>query len=137
MKTRNSITEGNITSWINFLHISLFFKYFRLIENIYVRNIEVGECREAVLKINLQYENREKCDRSFPPVVRHVYLDNVTSEKSKYGVLITGYDDRVNIEDIHVTNSRFNNVEKKGNLITGAKDVVLNEVYINGNKVRK
>ena len=106
-------------------------------ENIYVRNVEVGECREAVLKINLQYENREKCDRSFPPVVRLVYLDNVTSEKSKYGVLITGYDDRVNIEDIHVTNSRFNNVEKKGNLITGAKDVVLNEVYINGNKVRK
>lgn len=51
--------------------------------------------------------------------------------------MITGYDDRVNIEDIHVTNSRFNNVEKKGNLITGAKDVVLNEVYINGNKVRK
>ena len=97
----------------------------------------VGECREAVLKINLQYENREKCDRSFPPVVRHVYLDNVTSEKSKYGVLITGYDDRVNIEDIYVTNSRFNNVEKKGNLITGAKDVVLNEVYINGNKVKK
>ena len=70
-------------------------------------------------------------------VVRHVYLDNVTSEKSKYGVLITGYDDRVNIEDIHVTNSRFNNVEKKGNLITGAKDVVLKELYINGNKVRK
>lgn len=30
-----------------------------VIENIYVRNVEVGECREAVLKINLQYENRE------------------------------------------------------------------------------
>mgnify|MGYP003044703678 CR=1 FL=1 len=59
-----------------------------VIENIYVRNVEVGECREAVLKINLQYENREKCDRNFPPVVRHVYLDNVTSEKSKYGCLI-------------------------------------------------
>ena len=71
------------------------------------------------------------------PFRRYYQLDNVTSEKSKYGVLITGYDDRVNIEDIHVTNSRFNNVEKKGNLITGAKDVVLNEVYINGNKVKK
>ena len=33
-----------------------------VIENIYVRNVEVGECREAVLKINLQYENREKCE---------------------------------------------------------------------------
>lgn len=108
-----------------------------MIENIYVRNVEVGECREAVLKINLQYENREKCDRSFPPVVRHVYLDNVTSEKSKYGVLVTGYDDRLNVQDIHVTNCRFNNVEKKGNLITGAKDVVLKELYINGKKVKK
>ena len=27
--------------------------------------------------------------------------------------------------------------EKEGNLITGAKDVVLKELYINGNKVRK
>lgn len=64
-------------------------------------------------------------------------MDNVISEKSKYGVLIIGYDDCVNIEDIYVINSCFNNVEKKGNLIIGVKDVVLKELYINGNKVRK
>jgi len=108
-----------------------------LIENIYVRNIEVGECREAVLKINLLYENREKCDRSFPPVVRNVYLDNITSRKSEYGVLITGYEDRVNIENIHVTNCRFDNVQKNGNLISGAKNVVLENLRINGKKVIK
>lgn len=108
-----------------------------VIENVYVRNMEVGECREAVLKINLQYENKEQCDRSFPPVVRQVYMDNVTSEKSKYGVLITGYDDRINIEDIHVTNSRFNNVTENGNQITGAKDVVLEKLYINGKEVKE
>lgn len=108
-----------------------------LIENIYVRNIEVGECREAVLKINLLYENREKCDRSFPPVVRNVYLDNIASRKSEYGVLITGYEDRVNIENIHVTNCRFDNVQKNGNLISGAKNVVLENLRINGKKVIK
>lgn len=108
-----------------------------LIENIYVRNIEVGECREAVLKINLLYESREQCDRSFAPLVRNVYLDNVTSQKSQYGVLITGYDDKTNIENIHVTNSRFNNVQKGVNSVTGAKDVVFENLWINGKKVKK
>lgn len=102
-----------------------------VIENIYVRNIEVGQCREAVLKINLQYENNEKCDRSFPPVVRHVYLDNVTSRKSLYGVLITGYDDCTNIEHIYVSNSTFDNV-KKGNKVMGAKDVKFDNLHVNG-----
>ncbi|MCD7973700.1 MAG: glycoside hydrolase family 28 protein [Candidatus Azobacteroides sp.] len=101
-----------------------------VIENIYVRNIEVGECKEAVLKINLQYEPREDCQRDFPPVVRNVYLDNITSGKSQYGVFIVGLDDLENVYNIEVSNSRFNNVEK-GNSITGAHDVVLDEVYIN------
>ena len=102
-----------------------------LIENVYVRNIEVGQCREAVLKINLLYESNELCDRSFPPLVRNVYLDNVTSQKSRYGILITGYDDRVNISNINVTNSKFNNVAR-GNQIKGAEKVSLKEVYVNG-----
>lgn len=106
-----------------------------VIENIYVRNIEVGQCREAVLKINLQYENKEQCDRSFPPVVRHVYLENVTSGKSQYGALITGYDDRTNIEHIYISNSKFNNV-KAGNKVTGAKDVKFSNLYVNGKLVK-
>ena len=36
-----------------------------LIENVFVRNVTVGQCREAVLRINLQYENREKCNRGY------------------------------------------------------------------------
>jgi len=102
-----------------------------LIENVFVRNIEVGQCREAVLKINLLYESNELCDRSFPPLVRNVYLDNVTSQKSRYGILITGYDDQVNISNINVTNSKFNNVAR-GNQIKGAEKVSLKEVYVNG-----
>ena len=39
-----------------------------VIENVYVRNVNVGQCREAVLKINLIYEPGEKCARDFPPV---------------------------------------------------------------------
>lgn len=37
-----------------------------VIENIYVRNTEVGQCKESVLKINLDYEPKEICCRDFP-----------------------------------------------------------------------
>jgi len=107
-----------------------------IIENVFVRNIEVGECKEAVLKINLLYEGGEQCDRSFPPVVRNVYMDSVTSKKSDYGILITGYEDAINIQNIYVSNCTFNNV-KKGNSIVGASNVTLKKITINGKKVSK
>ena len=54
-----------------------------LIENIFVRNITVGQCREAILRINLQYENRERCQRGYGPVVRNMHLKNITCQKSE------------------------------------------------------
>jgi len=107
-----------------------------IIENIYVRNIEVGQCKEAVLRINLLYESRENCDRSFPPIVRNVNLDNVTCNKSRIGVYLIGYDDSDNIYDINITNCRFNNVEQPLS-VTGAKNVVYKNLYINGELVRE
>ncbi len=103
-----------------------------VIENIYVRNITVGQCKEAVLKINLQYENNEPCDRSFPPIVRNVYIKNITCQSSNYGVLINGLPDVTNIYDIRVEDCHFNNVTKSGCFLSGAKDVQLNNLYING-----
>jgi len=106
-----------------------------IIENVFVRNVTVGQCREAVLRINLQYENREKCDRSFPPIVRNVHLKNVTCEKSKLGVLIIGLDDDEHVYNVSVEDCRFNNVEKGGNEIKGAKEVTFKNLYINGKQV--
>lgn len=106
-----------------------------IIENVFVRNVTVGQCREAVLRINLQYENREKCDRSFPPIVRNVHLKNVTCEKSKLGVLIIGLDDDEHVYNVSVEDCRFNNVDKGGNEIKGAKEVTFKNLYINGKQV--
>ena len=106
-----------------------------LIENIYVRNVSVGQCREAVLRINLQYENKEQCDRSFPPVVRNVYMQNVTCEKSEYGVLIIGLDDDKHVSNINVEDCRFNNVSTGGNHVSGARDVTYKNLYINGEMI--
>lgn len=104
-----------------------------VIEDIYVRNVKVGRCAESVLKINLVYEPKEACERGHYPTVRNVYLDNVTCESSRYGVMIEGFEDRCNINDIVVKDCRFNGVTSGGNSVNGqAERVVLDNVVING-----
>lgn len=106
-----------------------------IIENIYVRNIEVGECQEAVLKINLKYEPKEVCRREFPPVVRNVFMEEVNSKRSQYGLFIEGLDESINVENINVKNCNFEGVER-GNRISGARDVKLVNLSINGEQVK-
>ncbi|MCU0377891.1 MAG: glycoside hydrolase family 28 protein [Bacteroidales bacterium] len=104
-----------------------------VVENINVRNIKVGHCSEAILNINLMYEPNENCARDFPPFVRDVTLDNVTSKESKYGVYIVGLENTVNVSGITVSNCDFEGVEE-GASITGAEKVTFRNVKINGNK---
>ncbi len=106
-----------------------------IIENVNVRNVKVGKCSEAVLKINLMYEPLEDCKRGFPPFVRNVTLENVTSQESQYGIYIIGLDGSVNVSDVTLRNCSFNGVQQ-GTSITGAEKVKLKKVFINGEKIR-
>ena len=82
-----------------------------MVENIFVRNVEVGECREAVLKINLNYEPREKAERGHIPMVRNVNLNNVNCKKSKYGAYISGLEEAERISDITITNCSWTGIQ--------------------------
>lgn len=107
-----------------------------VIENIFVRNVRVNECNEAVMRINLLYEPGEACNAAFPPTVRNVYLRNVTSQKSKYGIIIDGLEDKTNVYNIHVDDCEFNNVSKGNTRIAGmTADVCSNNLRINGEVV--
>jgi polygalacturonase len=88
------------------------------IENVYVRNVNVGQCSESVLHINLLYEPNESCRRDFPPFVRNVYLDNVKCGQSRYGVYIAGYEEAANVSNINLRDCEWKNV-KQGNRIEG------------------
>lgn len=90
-----------------------------IVENIFVRNVEVGECREAVLKINLNYEPKEKAQRGFIPTVRNVQLENVNCKKSKYGAYLVGLDDNEQIQNVLVWNCHWTGVTSGGNRIEG------------------
>ena len=110
-----------------------------VIENINMRNITVGQCGEAVLKINTDYEPREVCCRGFYPTVRNVTMENVTCKKSKYGVMIVGYDDpklAYTVNNITVKNCQFDGVYSKPiHQIGLAQDVTYDNLMINGSLV--
>ena len=103
-----------------------------IIENINMRNIKVGVCKESVLKINLDYEHNEICCRGYYPIVRNIYMENVTSEKSQYGVQIIGLDEDTFVYDVLVRNCKFNGV-KDGNFMSGkTRNITFDNLFING-----
>ena len=110
-----------------------------VIENINMRTVTVGQCGEAVLRINTDYEPKEVCCRGFYPTVRNVTMENVTCKKSKYGVMIVGYEDpklAYTVNNITVRNCQFDGVTSKPvHQIGLAQDVKYENLIINGSLV--
>ena len=102
-----------------------------IIENIYMRNIRVGQCREAVMRVNLVYEPNEIAERGHIPTVRNVFMQNVTCQKSKYGVLINGLDDSDNVYNINVKDCRFGGLTAEPLMRTGkSHDIKMDNVTV-------
>lgn len=57
------------------------------LENLYVRNVKVGQVSDAVLRVNLYYAD-ETGDH--PPVVRNIFVENLTAERCKYAFYFRG-----------------------------------------------
>lgn len=107
------------------------------VDNVFVRNIEVGQCKEAVLKINLNYDPQEKDFRGYMPTVRNVYLEKVNCKKSQYGVFIDALKDQFNVENISVKKCRFEGVEKGCNVVRGkVRGVYFKDLKINKKKAQ-
>lgn len=98
------------------------------IENIYARNIKVGEVSEAVLKINFYYEEGDAGD--FTPIVRNVQLENITSQKSSYAVWIKAYK-RSPVTSLSIKDCDFENVLNE-NILENVTEPDFSGVSING-----
>ena len=80
------------------------------VENVFVRNVKVGEVSEAVLKINFYYEEGDI--GQFTPEVKNILLENVESQKSPYAIWIKAYD-RSPVRQLLLKNCRFSDVENE------------------------
>ena len=100
-----------------------------IIEKIYVRDIDVGEVSIGVIVFNMNYKSDGEPFEKIP-VLRDVYISNITSKSSPRGMIITG------LKDSPVTNVKFENVDMmnvaNGNIIENTLNLELVNVKMNG-----
>jgi polygalacturonase len=99
-----------------------------VVERVFMRDVTVGQVADAVVTIDFTYEEGDR--GTHPPVVRNVGVRNVTSRKSNYSLLLRGYP-HAPISDVRLTDCVFDNVAKP-DVLENVKDVVLNNVKVNG-----
>jgi unsaturated rhamnogalacturonyl hydrolase len=74
------------------------------IENVYMRNVEIGKVSEAVLTIDFLYEEGPQGD--FPPTARNIVLEHVKASAAPRLFFIQGFEGAT-IEGIRVANSEI------------------------------
>lgn len=99
-----------------------------IVENIFMRNCEIGEVSDAVLRINFLYGEGDT--GNFTPVVKNIKLKRVSSKKSIYALALDGYN-RSPITDISVEDCNFDGVEK-GNILNNYTNLKFINTFING-----
>ena len=98
------------------------------IENVFMRNVTVGQVADAILSINLFYEEGDA--GAFPPAVRNIEMINVSSRKSKYALYLRGYK-HTPIRGIRLAQCSFDNVAQ-ADVVENVDGLVLDGVKVNG-----
>lgn len=96
------------------------------LENVYLRNCEVGQVSDSILTIDLVYGRVTQ--GAFKPVVRNVLLENVTSKKSPRVLSVVGIPTST-IENIRLVNCTFKGVEG-ADILTNSGDVSYTNVTV-------
>ena len=101
------------------------------IDGVYVRNVNVGQVKEAVLKLNMHYATYTDQTGEFIPVIKNIHLENMKVKNGGYyGILAKGY------EESPITNVTLKNViiEKVDEAFSleHVSNLKLIDTYING-----
>jgi unsaturated rhamnogalacturonyl hydrolase len=104
-----------------------------VIENVFVRNVQVGRVARALLSVEFDYE--EGANGPFKPVLRNVRIENVTSESSGRVLAITGFPGSV-IEGVRLRDCAFRGVEA-ADLLKDAGEIEFQNVTIEPAKKEK
>ena len=101
------------------------------VENVYVRNIEVGQVKEAVLRINMYYAIYGPQEGNFMPSVKNIHLENINVENGgKYGILIKGRPGSI-VKNVTFTNVHIKNTETPMS-VENSDPVIFKNTTING-----
>jgi rhamnogalacturonyl hydrolase YesR/polygalacturonase len=104
-----------------------------LVENVFMRDVKIGEVSSAVINVNLLYEPEEGSSGRYLPKVKNIYVKNIQSKKSNYALELIGLENS-HIENIQIENSKFDGV-KKENYLRYVDGLSFKDVEINGKKI--
>jgi polygalacturonase len=96
------------------------------IENIYFRNIEIGEVADSVLQIDFYYDTGANGPER--PVVRNVQVGGLTAKKAKYALYMRGFPNSP-IRDVRLDRCSIAGVAEN-NVIEHVEGLVMNQVKI-------
>ena len=97
-----------------------------IIENVFMRRVTIGRVSEAILTVDLVYE--EGPNGKFPPTIRNVSLENVTSRSSPRVMWIAGFKGAT-VDDIRFADCTFAGVEAT-ELLSHAQSISFRNVTI-------
>ena len=101
------------------------------IENLFFRNIKVGQVKEHAIIATMFYED----SGSYVPVIRNIRIENMSVERGgKYGILLEGYPDSP-VRNVRISHCTINKAEIPYQF-TNTKDLVLKDVRINGKNIK-
>jgi len=98
------------------------------IENVYFRNLTIGEIADAILQIDFYYE--EGPNGPERPVVRNIDIRDVTCKKAKYAVNVRGFANAP-IRNVRLERCTFENVARP-DVVENVEGLTMNEVKVNG-----
>ena len=102
-----------------------------VVSGFYIRNIDISECKQAVLKLELKYE--KVTTGPYYPLFENILLENITCQKSRYGIWIDGLEDHICVKNVTLNNCHFNGItDEKVNSIVGAEGVTFTNSTFNG-----
>jgi len=99
-----------------------------VIDNIRFENVTIGQVAQAAVEVDFFYEEGQ--GGPFRPDVKNIYIANVTSQKSKYGVFLRGFENAP-ITGVSIANCKFENAAQS-NLFQSVQSVKLDNVFVNG-----
>ena len=106
-----------------------------IIENIFLRDIKVGQVENAAIRINQNYHTKALNAPIKHTTYRNIFIERMTCNKADYAIQIMGLEAHP-IENIKIIDCRFNNI-KKENVLEFVNDLVLEGVTINGEAISK
>ncbi len=105
-----------------------------VIENIYVKDIRVGEVNKAAIRINQNYHSKAAPGEIHYTTYRNIFIENLVCNRADYAIQILGLEEHP-IENVKIINCEFNNIDNE-NVLDFVNGLVLENVSINGEVIR-